>query len=54
MWVRFVAAFDWNPPERHGRVTLSYPAGAILFVRRACAAAAIAAGRAVATTRNEA
>ncbi len=51
MWVRFIAPFDWCPPERKGRVTLAFAAGAVLFVRRACGAAAVAAGKAVALHR---
>lgn len=45
-WVRFIAPFDWSPPERQA-VTLAYPAGHIDRVPRACATAAVAAGRAV-------
>lgn len=52
-WVRFLRPFSWDPPERRGRTTLSFPAGAVLFVRRLCAADAIAAGAAVPTTKPE-
>ena len=53
MWVRFLRAFRWDPPERRGQTTVLYPAGAVLFVRRICAEAAIAAGAAVTTTRPQ-
>lgn len=46
MRVRFVADFDWSPVERQGRVTVAYKAGMELRVTRACAAAAMAAGKA--------
>jgi hypothetical protein len=46
MWVRFLRAYDFDPPERGGRVTISYPAGLVTLVRRCCAAAAIAVGAA--------
>ncbi|WP_296584233.1 hypothetical protein [Xanthobacter sp.] len=51
MWVRFLRAFRWDPPERRGNTTIVYPAGAVLFVRRICAEAAVASGAAVITTR---
>lgn len=44
--VRFVRAFDWRPDARPAWV--SYPAGHVGRVPRACAAAALAAGAAVA------
>lgn len=47
MWVRFVEGFVWAPPERKGRVSLVFQSGSVLFVRRACGEAAIAAGKAV-------
>lgn len=52
-WVQFTRAFSWDPPERRGRTTIVYAAGSVLFVRRACAEAAIAAGAAVSTSRPE-
>lgn len=51
MWLHFTREFWWSPPERDGRVTLRFPAGATLFVRRLCAAAALAEGAAEQTTR---
>jgi len=47
MWVRFTRPFDFDPPERGGRVTIAFAAGAIRFVRRCCGKAALAAGAAV-------
>lgn len=52
-WVRFLRAFSWDPPERRGRTTIVYSAGSVLFVRRSCADAAIAAEAAVPTSRPE-
>lgn len=52
-WVRFTRDFRWNPPERGGRVTIAYPAGAVLLVRRCCADDAIASGAAEAAKRPE-
>lgn len=52
-WVRFTRQFPWDPPERKGRTTIVYPAGAVLFIRRACAEDAFAAGAAIPTTRPE-
>jgi len=52
-WVHFLRQFPWNPPERKGQVTIVYPAGAVLFVRRRCAADAITAGAAAPTTKPE-
>ncbi|WP_336800806.1 hypothetical protein [Kaistia sp. MMO-174] len=46
MRVRFLADFDWSPAERGGRVTIAYKAGMTLSVTRACAAEAIAVGKA--------
>lgn len=46
MRVRFLTRFDWSPPERHGRMTISYPAGKEMTVRRICGEAAIAEGKA--------
>lgn len=45
MRVRFIAPFDWDPPEKNGRVTLAYTVG-VRTVRRECGKAAIAAGKA--------
>lgn len=52
MWVRFLADFDWHPPEKKGRVHIAYKAGMTLLVRRICGEQAIAAGKAVATERT--
>lgn len=49
-WVRFTAAFDWAPPERNGRFLIAYKPGRHL-VTRACAEAAIAAGKAASCAR---
>ena len=46
MRVQFTAPFDWDPPERKGRVTLHFKPG-LRIVRRLCGEAAIAAGKAV-------
>jgi hypothetical protein len=43
MWVRFVAAFTWCPTPASA---IAYPAGLVANVTRACAAAALAAGKA--------
>lgn len=53
MRVRFIADFDWSPPERQGRVTVAYKAGMEMRLTRACAAAAIQAGKAEAIVRKE-
>lgn len=46
-WVLFSAAFAWDPPERKGLTTLTYePGEEPRNVRRLCADAAIAAGKA--------
>jgi hypothetical protein len=47
-WVRFLADFDFKPKPP---VTLAFKAGVVRNVTRACAAAAIAAGRAEPTER---
>jgi hypothetical protein len=47
MWIRFTKDFDFSPPERGGRATVSYKAGTKANVRRIAAEAAIAAGKAV-------
>lgn len=49
MWVRFTANFDFKPKAS---VTLAYLAGQERNVTRACAAQAIAAGKAVAIKRD--
>lgn len=51
MWVRFLADFDWNPPEKPA-VTLAFKAGYTCLVRRACGEAAITAGKAEKVARN--
>jgi hypothetical protein len=53
MWVRFTSDFDWRPPERKGTVTVAYRAGMTKYVRKACAEAAIAAGKAQPTDRPD-
>lgn len=50
-WVRFVRAFDWDPPERRGLTTIAFSAGSTACVRIACAAAAVADGAAVRVKR---
>lgn len=45
MRVRFTAPFDWDPPERRGRVTISFKPG-LRTVRKLCGEAAISAGKA--------
>jgi hypothetical protein len=47
MRVRFQADFDWSPPAHGGRVTTAYRAGDECTVTHDCAAAAIAAGKAI-------
>jgi hypothetical protein len=51
MWVLFLAVYDFNPPERHGRTTITYRAGQLILVRRVCAEAAIARGVAIVAVR---
>ena len=51
-WVRFTADFDWSPPELNGVTTLAYRDGTKALVRRECELAAVAAGKAVRTTRK--
>lgn len=46
MRIRFLADFDWSPPEFGGRVTMAYRKGSEETVTRDCGAAAVAAGRA--------
>lgn len=52
MRVTFLRDFDWQPPERNGRVTIAYKAGMCLRVRKICAADAIAAGAAQPLTKE--
>lgn len=44
-WVRFLAPFDWTPPEAR-QSTVAYAPGWVGAVPRACATAAVKAGRA--------
>ena len=53
MKVRFVADFNWHPPELGGRVHIAFKAGMECRVRRICAAEAIAAGAAIPLTKQE-
>jgi hypothetical protein len=46
MHVTFTKDFDWYPPEKNGRVHIAFKSGMVLFLRRQCAADAIAAGAA--------
>ncbi|RVL76019.1 hypothetical protein CN135_23610 [Sinorhizobium meliloti] len=48
MWVRFLADFDWKPRPP---VTIALKAGDVKNVTRACAAAAVALGKAERTER---
>ena len=44
-WVRFLRAWDWNPPHRlPGRVTKHFPAGTEIRLTRSQYESAIAAG----------
>lgn len=49
-WLRFLADFDFHPPERP-QSTVAYKRGMVKFVRRVCAEQAIAKGRAVESQR---
>ena len=49
-WVRFIAPFDWTPPEAR-QSTVAYAPGWTGAVTRACALAAVAAGKAVRVKR---
>jgi hypothetical protein len=51
MWILFLARYDFNPPERHGRTTITYEAGELVLVRRVCAELALARGVAVPAER---
>lgn len=44
MWVRFTADFDWKPQPQ---AITAYKAGMVQNVTRACADAAVSAGKAV-------
>lgn len=50
-WVRFRQDFNWHVPAYKGRVTVAFKQGMTKFVTRACAAAALAAGKAEPTVR---
>lgn len=49
-WVRFTADFDFKPKKA---VTIAYQSGQVKLVTSPCARAAIAAGKAEATTKPE-
>lgn len=51
MKVKFIANFDWSPPEKP-RVTIAYKKGMVMAVRRVCADEAIAKGKAI-EVKNE-
>ena len=51
--IAFTADFDWYPPERGGRWCRAYKAGFSGLVTTPCAAAAVAAGKAVRLTGQE-
>lgn len=51
MWVVFVSHFDFDPPEYHGNVTVSFEAGEVRFVRGVCARLAIKRGKALRVDR---
>lgn len=53
-WVEFLTDFNWDPPERGGRVTIAYRAGHVCNVRRICATAALQAGAAKLVSPKEA
>lgn len=53
MWVRFERDFDWSPPEKRHQVTIAFKKGMEVFVRRICAAEAIAARAAVPVPKME-
>ena len=53
MWVLFLDRYEFNPPERHGRTTITYQAGELRLVRRICAEWAIARGLAIRAARPE-
>jgi hypothetical protein len=48
MWMRFLSDYDWKPRPQ---VTISFKAGGVHNVTRACAEAAIAASKAAPTER---
>ncbi|RVQ20394.1 hypothetical protein CN096_06745 [Sinorhizobium meliloti] len=49
MWMRFLADYDWKPRPP---VTIAFRAGDVKNVTRACAAAAMALGKAERTERQ--
>lgn len=49
-WVRFLADFDFRPPEKP-RCHVAYKTGMVQLVRRVCAEEALAIGRAVEVER---
>lgn len=49
-WVRFTGDYPWSPVPQQ---TVMFKAGMVLHVPRGCAAAAIAAGKAVAAERPQ-
>jgi predicted secreted protein len=50
-WLRFLADYDFRPPEAPRRIRIAYKAGMVQFVRRVCADEATAAGKAELTER---
>lgn len=48
MWLRFLDNYDWKPLQQ---VTIAYRTGGVHNVTRACASAAIEAGKATTTER---
>lgn len=51
MWLEFTETFSWTPPENK-RVRIVFKKGRKYFVRRQCAAEALAAGKAVKSARK--
>jgi hypothetical protein len=49
-WVKFTGDYDFRPPEKP-RVCIAYKSGMVQFVRRICAARALAKSRAVIVER---
>ena len=45
-WLKFTDRFDFDVPRYNGRVTIAYKANTTMLVTRACADAAVAAGKA--------
>lgn len=52
MRVRFLADFDWSPPEKL-TVTVAFKKGMFMRVRRVCAMEAIAKGKAIKDESDE-